>query len=249
MANGIEIETETGTTRFKNPAEEGPGDPKRRPELLGGNVAIWNNRIRECGRQYVNGGAIMAHFVRDLIVDHNEITDLPYSGIQIGNQPGGYRDWGCHNNRVLGNRIERVMQLLDDGGGIYTLGGQQHGTVIEENYIAEMVRSEWTGNVWLAGIYLDNYTQFVTVRRNVIANTPTYYASINAATDNVFIENECLTIQDQPEGSHRWRRQRVIGHRPLPVIQEVIGRAGVRPGHDPRAARATEAGLGAPGDG
>ncbi|MDX6765222.1 MAG: right-handed parallel beta-helix repeat-containing protein [Candidatus Methylacidiphilales bacterium] len=240
MANGIEIDPESRPLRFME--AEGPGDHERLIRERCTNNAIWNNRIRECGRQYVNGGAILAHFVSKLLVDHNEISDLPYTAIQIGNQPGGYKDWGCHENRVRGNRIQRVMQLLDDGGAIYTLGGQQHGTVIEENYISDLVRNPWTGNVWLAGIYLDNFTQFVTVRRNVIVNAPTFYASINGAKDNTFIENEGLTIQDQQKDGLRPGTQRVIGFRPMKEIEAVKDQSGPRPGYDPRAPRSGDSG-------
>ncbi len=233
MANGIEIEVETGTTRFMQ--EEGPGTSGSQPELRSVNVAIWNNRIHECGRQYVNGGAILAHFVRGLLVDHNEIHDLPYSGIQIGNQPGGYKDWGCRDNRVRGNRIERVMQLLDDGGGIYTLGGQQRGTVIEENVIADLRRSPWTGDFWISGIYLDNFTQFVTVRRNVIVNVPTFYGAVNRAKDNTFVENEGM-LWAAPDGENpRPKPQRMVAFRAMAQVEEVMKRAGIRPGYHPRA--------------
>ncbi len=240
MANGIEVDAATKTTTFMK--KEGPGDPGSLDRYRSQSVAIWNNRIRECGRQYVNGGAILAHFVEGLIIDRNEISDLPYSAIQVGNQPGGLRDWGCHNNLIRWNRIHRVMQLLDDGGGIYTLGGQQHGTRIEENYISDFVRSPWTGNVWLAGIYLDNYTQFVTVRRNVIVNTPSFYISVNGAKDNTFIENECLHEKEpEPsEGIPRWGTQRVIAFRSMADIAAVKENAGPRKGHNPRTATTEE---------
>jgi hypothetical protein len=236
MANGIEVDAATKTTTFMK--TEGPGDPQSLDRYRSKSIAIWNNRIRECGRQYVNGGAILAHFVEGLIIDRNEISDLPYSAIQVGNQPGGYNDWGCHNNLIRWNRIHRVMQLLDDGGGIYTLGGQQHGTRIEENYISDLVRSPWTANVWLAGIYLDKYTQFVTVRRNAIINAPTFIATINGAKDNRLIENEGM-IEREPDptpdgGIPRWGTLRVLAARPMTLIKEVMENAGPREGHDPR---------------
>lgn len=250
MANAIEVDAATKTTTFMQ--TEGPGDPQSLDRYRSRGIAIWNNRIRECGRQYVNGGAILAHFVEGLIIDRNEISDLPYSAIQVGNQPGGHKDWGCHNNLIRWNRIHRVMRLLDDGGGIYTLGGQQHGSRIEENYISDLVRSPWTGNVWLAGIYLDNYTQFVTVRRNVIVNTPTFIATINGAKDNLLIENEGLIerkADPTPEGGiPRWGTLRVLAARPMELIKQVRDNAGPREGHDPRTATTEEGKTGRPSE-
>lgn len=232
MANGIELEVTSGTRRFIDDEGPGKGAP---PAARGVNVAIWNNRIRECGRQYVNGGAILAHVVRGLIVDHNDISDLPYSAIQIGTQPGGYRDTGCRENLVRGNRIARVMRLLDDGGAIYTLGGQQRGTFIEENHVLDLERSPWAGDYWISGIYLDNFTQFVTARRNVIVNTPSFYGEMNQAKDNVFTENEGMIVPEQKTGAARSHQRRLVGFRAMQEVEAVIRAAGPRSGHDPRA--------------
>ena len=95
---------------------------------------------------------------------------MPYSGIQIGCQPGGYVNCGCTDNKVRFNNIYRCMLLHDDGGAVYTLGGQQRGTEILENYLHDLRRSPWTGRFPVAGIYLDNFTQFVLCARNVIEN-------------------------------------------------------------------------------
>ena len=81
---------------------------------------IWNNHIRKCGQDYTNGGGLLAHNVRGLIVEHNHIHDMPYSGMQIGNQPGGMKNVGCGDNRIRYNHVHHCCQLHDDGGGIYT---------------------------------------------------------------------------------------------------------------------------------
>ena len=157
------------------------------------NVAIWNNRITHAGRAYTNGGALMAHFVKGLIVEHNEISNMPYSGIQIGQQPGGYVDHGCHDNKIRYNHIHHCVQTRDDGGAVYTLGGQQHGTVISDNYIHDVVRSEWAQQWYVAGVYLDNYTQYVTIKNNVIENCTESAGQWNHAKDNNFIQKDIDT--------------------------------------------------------
>jgi hypothetical protein len=196
-ANAIEVDAES--RRNPPPDEQSTG------------VAIWNNRIYRAGQVYTNGGALLAGFVRRLIVDHNEIHDMPYSGIQIGCQPGGYVNCGCTDNKVRFNNIYRCMLLHDDGGAIYTLGGQQRGTEILENYLHDLRRSPWTGRFPVAGIYLDNCTQFVLCARNVIENCDKNrpYGQFNKAKQNAFKDN------DARNGA-------------------VIANAGIKPGYNPQ---------------
>jgi hypothetical protein len=63
------------------------------------------------------------------------------------------------------------MGLLHDGAGIYTLS-RQPGTRIVENYIHDIVRSRWTGESAVVGIYLDNGSSGLTVERNVLERVP-----------------------------------------------------------------------------
>lgn len=139
------------------------------PERQSEGVAIWNNEIFRVGQSYTNGGALLANNVRGLIVEQNWIHDLPYSGMQICNQPGGEdREVGCEGNRVRFNRVNDCMLLHDDGGGIYFLGGVQRGSVISENYIFNIKRSRWAGNYPVDSIYMDNFTSSVLVYGNVV---------------------------------------------------------------------------------
>ena len=139
------------------------------PELQSSGVAIWNNHIRKCGQDYTNGGGLLAHNVRGLIVEHNHIHDMPYSGMQIGNQPGGMKNVGCGDNRIRYNHVHHCCQLHDDGGGIYTLGGIQNGSVIAENHVHDIRMSKWAGGYPIDLVYLDNHTSKIVVQDNVIA--------------------------------------------------------------------------------
>ena len=163
--NGIEIDAH----RLRNAP----------PEKLSSHVAIWNNHIHHVGRDYTSAGAILAHNVQYLIVEHNHIHDTPYSGIQVGNQPRtpetkGNKtfDIGCGNNRIRFNLVHDCLQLLVDGGGIYTLGGNQVGTVIEENYIHSITRSPFGWNKPnILYVYIDNSSSGITIRNNVLQPT------------------------------------------------------------------------------
>ncbi|REE02018.1 T9SS type A sorting domain-containing protein [Marinoscillum furvescens] len=176
-ANGIEV----GADKTKNPSLS----------LQCNDVHIWNNEIHKVGQQYTNGDGIQAHFIEGLIVDHNEIYDCPYSGMDIGNQNTTYEDNGMANNRIRYNRIYDTNQLHDDGGGIYTLA-RQYASYIYKNYVSDVINNGVTGTYTTAGIYMDNYTEFYTTDQNVISNTTIFIheqtgigARNNEITNNV----------------------------------------------------------------
>ena len=144
------------TTIAKVPA---PGDECR-------DVLITDNTIFECGQDYPGSVGIFSGFAIDGIIAHNAVFDMPYSGIDVGFHDGKNINVGA-GNRVIHNDIHHVLQLMEDGGGIYTLA-LQPGTIIEENYIHDITRGEWTTTKPICGIYLDENTDYVTVQNNVI---------------------------------------------------------------------------------
>lgn len=157
-ANGIVIDSGSGRS------------PK--PDMQSTDVAIWNNDASTCGSNYSNGMFIFANNVKRLTIAHNHIHDLPYSGIQVGQQPGGargevFRDVGCGENTIINNLIHDCNQIHGDGGGIYTLGGIQEGTVISGNYVHNIKQPKWS-RYHVSYIYLDNNSSKITVKNNVV---------------------------------------------------------------------------------
>lgn len=77
-----------------------------------------DNRITECGvhhvgQHYPSSIGIFADGLR-LRIDHNEISDTPYTGINCGSV----------DSAIEYNRISRVMQVLRDGAAIYFFAGK-----------------------------------------------------------------------------------------------------------------------------
>ena len=111
-----------------------------------------------------------------------------YSGISVG--------WGwddvdsaLRNNVVRYNDVQRVMNLMADGGGIYTLS-KQPGTLIAENYVHDIARTSVHGDYPMGGIYLDEGSNLITVRDNVLQNTDDVPVHQNAnGPNNTFINN------------------------------------------------------------
>ncbi|MBD2848088.1 right-handed parallel beta-helix repeat-containing protein [Paenibacillus sp. IB182496] len=163
------------------------------------NVLIGNNTISRVGRNYSNGIGILAHFVRDTLIEHNDLYDLPYMGIQLGNQAGCNCNIGMSGNMIRYNDLHDVMQLHDDGGAIYTLG-RQPGTYLYRNYIHSLAKSEYAMSYPLAGLYMDNYSEFVTAQDNVLSAIDTasgasltYEQTGIGAQNNQWINNAAQT--------------------------------------------------------
>jgi hypothetical protein len=126
---------------------------------------IANNLVTDCTNEDWGCVGIAVGYSRDIVIEHNEINNLSYSGISVG--------WGwtskpnvMRNNKIHANHIHNVVQRLADAGGIYTLSPQPN-TVISENYIHDISPGQWAHNrgLWFY-VYLDEGSNFMTIRDN-----------------------------------------------------------------------------------
>lgn len=148
-------------------------DPADTREYCNENV-VANNFIYSCALDYYCGNGIAAGYIRNTSIIHNEVTVLPYTGINSG--------WGwtfntnaMSNNHIEYNRIYNVVQLLCDGGGVYTLSNQGPASTIKYNYIDSTYRSIWattplTLTYPVASIYLDQGSSGFTIDQNCVDN-------------------------------------------------------------------------------
>jgi len=132
---------------------------------------VTNNTFQKVGQDYTNGIGILANVVQDLVIENNKFSQLPYTAIQIGNQPGGAVDIGIKNISICNNDVSNFTNIHNDGGGIYTLA-YQPGCIIKENYIHDWARSIWDPDKIQPsiGIYLDNYGRYMIIEHNVFKN-------------------------------------------------------------------------------
>jgi hypothetical protein len=150
------------------------------PDMTGINRGnrITNNWIHTTGVDYRASSAIWDTATQDTTIAHNQVNDVPYSGILSG--PSDDLRGIMHRNRILNNRVFRTNRLLADGGGIYLRGEQgtsfADGAVISGNAVTE---SKFTPD-WNVGIYTDDSTNWVTVDRNVVYD---YVASIGGCSE------------------------------------------------------------------
>ncbi|MCU7826775.1 RICIN domain-containing protein [Kitasatospora sp. DSM 101779] len=132
-------------------------------------VTVKNNLITRTGEDYLGTAAINAGFVNSTTIDHNDISDGPWAGISLG--------WGWQsaanaegNNSVSYNRIGNVMNRLCDSAAIYHLSNDP-GTVINGNYIHDVVRNAAACGSAVAGLYTDEGSDNMTLSNNVLSHT------------------------------------------------------------------------------
>jgi hypothetical protein len=142
------------------------------------NNHILNNLIENCAVEYRGGLGVFVGYTDATVIAHNEIRNMPYSGVSVGwgwgeeDAGGGQADYyqpylyntpsAARNNRIEYNHIHRVMKLQQDGSGIYTLGNMA-GTIIRGNHIHD-------NRGIPGGVYLDQGSGFIEVTGNVIYN-------------------------------------------------------------------------------
>ncbi|GAA3349375.1 RICIN domain-containing protein [Amorphoplanes nipponensis] len=154
--------------------------------MVNRDITISNNRIHDLGVEYRGNVSALTTYVTNATLSHNEVYNLPYSGMSIGfgwgaNEPGGsnqYANRGLYNyqpryttattasnNRLTGNYIHDVMQQMTDGGCIYTLSWNP-GARIDGNHCQRI-------NGWF-GLYFDEGSKYFTATGNVFNNVGTW---------------------------------------------------------------------------
>lgn len=155
------------------------------------NNRITGNLIFNIGTEYMDVAAIFAGFTRETTISHNTIYNTPWSGIAMGwgwglldkgsfiglpNSTSG--QWGIFhsltpnkNSKITHNRIHSFLNVLWDGGAIYTTGQQgpslSEGLLIKENVMTGK-RPSGGGNT----IYTDGGSRYIRVKQNVSYNNP-----------------------------------------------------------------------------
>jgi hypothetical protein len=122
---------------------------------------VTHNLIENFSMNFANGLGLVAWHVDRLTIEHNEIRNGRYSGLQICNGNDI-----MHDNLIRYNNVHHVMWLHNDGGGIYTMSDQP-GTLIAENWVHDMGRAPWVAGSSAAAIFMDDHSAHILVENNV----------------------------------------------------------------------------------
>jgi hypothetical protein len=156
-ANGMEI---------GNGTDADPADLA----LLPAHNTIANNWVHNIAVEYTGGVGIFQGYTRYDVIEHNQINDVPYSGISSNWGWGHTTAVETAGNQILDNLIEDAMQQRGDGGGIYVLGTEgdslADGLLISGNVVRYDANY---GN----GIYTDGGSQYITETGNAVYGNDT----------------------------------------------------------------------------
>lgn len=198
-------------------------DPKKvrlKTDELPGKTLISDCEILRGGVIHPAAVGIRVAKSSDNIIEHNRIADFGYSGISIG------WNWNpsptpVKRNVVRANDIYDVMKDLSDGSCIYTLA-QNEGMIVEENWLHDVPRSDTAIGAGSSGLFFDQYSRGITIRRNVVRRIETWkeedkrkahavHHFRNVPEDHTFVDNDV----DDKDSEIR--------------LKEVVKKAGVRP--------------------
>ncbi|HEX4224383.1 MAG TPA: discoidin domain-containing protein [Pseudonocardiaceae bacterium] len=153
-ANGLEI---------GNGSDADPADLA----LIPANNTVADNWVHNVAVEYSGGVGIFQGYARYDTIEHNQVNDVPYSGIS-SNWGWGHTPTATIGDKILDNLVYDAMQQHFDGGGIYVLGQEgdslTDGILINGNVVRNLSGS---GN----GIYTDGGSEYVTMTDNAVFGT------------------------------------------------------------------------------
>ncbi len=141
-----------------------PYDPSDRREVCS-HLTIYNNLVTDVTNEDWGTIGIAAGYVHDINIEHNEVSEVSYTGISLG--------WGwtqtvhcARNNRVHANLIHHYGKHMYDVAGIYTLGSQPK-SFVTENCVHSIYTPGYVHdpNHWFY-LYTDEGSSFFIVRDN-----------------------------------------------------------------------------------
>lgn len=141
-----------------------PYDPQDRRVVCEG-LIIANNTVRNVATEDWGCLGICCGYVANTIIAHNEVSEVSYSGINLG--WGWTQSVNCmRGNEVYRNYIHHYARHMYDCAGIYTLGAQPK-TYVTENVVEDIYHPGYAHdpNHWFY-LYCDEGSSFITVQDN-----------------------------------------------------------------------------------
>ena len=154
------------------------------------NIEVNNNLITKIGTDYSSAVGVFVGLGDSVIIEHNHLYDLPYTGISVG-VGHTLKNTNLKNNKIRFNYLDHTMSLLSDGAAIYTMSNQP-GTEINNNVIQNITRSFWSNQTFpVSGIYLDEGSNHISMFDNLFRNVDKrYHLNASAIGDmNVIIDD------------------------------------------------------------
>ncbi|TFH24000.1 MAG: right-handed parallel beta-helix repeat-containing protein [Bacteroidia bacterium] len=162
------------------------------PEEASTGNKVSQSLIERCGLQFHGAVGIWCGLVANTTIEHNEIRDLPYTGVSVG--------WmwtadptPCRENTLNANHIHHIMTILSDGGGIYSLG-LQPGSRITNNLIHDVQVN--AGRAESNGMFLDEGTKELLIENNIVYDIAKSPLRFHKAFHPTMVSNNVLVCKD-----------------------------------------------------
>ncbi len=166
---------------------------KAHPEEASSGNKVSHSLIERCGLQFHGAVGIWCGLVANTVIEHNEIRDLPYTGVSVG--------WmwtadptPCRENTIHANHIHHIMTILSDGGGIYSLG-LQPGSRITHNLIHDVQVN--AGRAESNGMFLDEGTKELLIEDNIVFDIAKSPLRFHKAFSPTMVRNNVLVCKDE----------------------------------------------------
>ena len=148
------------------------------PARMTSGDTVTDNAVSYVGQEYQDAVGVLVGWTRGVTVAHNDIGHTPYSGISLGwgwgwaSTTGGSRHGTIYaqGNHITGNSVHDVMNVLNDGGLIYTLGGQGDGST-RSTFAGNLLSTCTSAAAGCQAIYLDEGSSWWDVGGNVVSQT------------------------------------------------------------------------------
>ncbi len=212
------------------------------PEQAASGNLVANCIIKQSGKELFGAVGVWVGLAGNTTIAHNEIADHPYTGVSVGwmwwnprSRPEP-RQTPARENLVADNHIHHVMQILSDGGGIYTLGTQP-GSALRGNWIHDVPLN--AGRAESNGMFLDQGTGEFVIEGNVIHDIDRSPLRFHKGWENLVRNNVLQVKKDIPPVRYndtREERIRLENNTVLqggPELEKAIGEARRRAGLEP----------------
>jgi hypothetical protein len=206
--------------------------------------------VQECGQELFGAVGIWLGLAGPVTIANNEVRQVPYTGVSVGwlwwNPATRPEPEPTPNEQtmVIDNHLHHVMQVLSDGGGIYSLG-LQPGSVLRGNLIHDVPAN--VGRAESNGMFLDQGTGQFVIEQNVIFNIDRSPLRFHKGWVNTVRDNHLETREGVPPVRYNDTREERItlenntvvarGQIPDDVLDGATRRTGPRSPHAERFAQ------------
>jgi hypothetical protein len=222
--------------------------------MVNSDITISDNSVYATALEYLDHAAILGTYATRLTIAHNYVSDMPYSGINVGfgwgaNDPGGspeYVNRGLYDYQpiyqtpttsrevhITGNHVRNVVETLFDAGCIYSLSAHPSSTISGNH-------CENSGQL---GMYFDEGSRYFALTGNVFRNTYGQWAHANNQNSNLtgdmtvtgnYTTNPAITgLVDGQRGNTVRSNTTFSAGSPPAAAAQIIADAGPRDGGSP----------------